>query len=244
MAEKEALIQQVRVAFARVEYPGDWCLRGSNEGDEPYLIERDFKGKTDWRTLDPEFIDQSPEGLASSLSFFSDEAFHFYLPAYLIADIDGRLKQSDPVFHLTHGLRDSSKRERINQRRYGERAWFDAARCKFAMFNPAEAAAIVAYLKFKAEVDCFVQDAVNEAIRNYWSSRIGEAGAAPNGPTSIRQRSGVNPYLCNGQRAQLRMNTARQSRNQIEQMTATSWERTDRGRGRVGGRGRAALGAK
>src|SRR5262245_42174703 len=35
-AELKALIRQ---AFAEVEYPGDWCLRGSNDGDEPYLLE-------------------------------------------------------------------------------------------------------------------------------------------------------------------------------------------------------------
>ena len=115
MPDKETVKQQIRAAFTRVEYPGDWCLRGSNEGDEPLWVERDFKGKTDWRTLEPGFIDQSPDGLASALSFFSDEAFHFYLPAYLIADLDGNLERSDPVFHLTHGLGAASRRERINR---------------------------------------------------------------------------------------------------------------------------------
>ena len=31
-------------------------------------------------------IDRAPDGFGSALSFFSDEAFRFYLPAYLIAD--------------------------------------------------------------------------------------------------------------------------------------------------------------
>ena len=63
------------------------------KAEEPYLLEEEFKGKTDWQLLDSEFIDQAPDGLASALSFFSDEAFRFYLPAYLIADIDGKLKK-------------------------------------------------------------------------------------------------------------------------------------------------------
>ncbi len=117
MSDREKVKDQIRTAFARVDYPGDWCLRGSNEGDEPYLVERDFKGKTDWRILDPSFIDQSPDGLASALSFFSDEAFRYFLPAYLVADIDGRLERSDPLFHLTHGLDNSSRSEHINLRR-------------------------------------------------------------------------------------------------------------------------------
>ena len=73
----ETLKTLIRKAFAEVEYPGDWCLRGSNEGNEPYLLEQDFAGKCDWRTLDPAFLDRAPGGYASALSFFSDEAFRF-----------------------------------------------------------------------------------------------------------------------------------------------------------------------
>ena len=98
MGSIDALKSQISDAFSHVEHPGDWCLRGSNEGDEPYLLEQEFKGKSDWRVLDPKFIDQAPDGFGTALSFFSDEAFHFYLPAYLLADIDGLLEQHDPVF--------------------------------------------------------------------------------------------------------------------------------------------------
>jgi hypothetical protein len=192
MVDKARVKEQIRMAFAAVEYPGDWCLRGSNEGDEPFLVVRDFKGKTDWHTLDLGFIDQSPDGLASALSFFSDEAFHFYLPAYMIADLDDLLERSNPVFHLTHGLDDSSRRERINPRRFGERTWADHARCKFAMFAREEAAAIAAYLKFKAETDAFNREDIEQALRNYWNERIAELGAPPNGgPATPLANSGV-----------------------------------------------------
>jgi len=171
--------EQIRSAFAHVEYPGDWCIRGGDEGEEPYLIERDFRGKTDWRLLDPEFIDQSPDGLGSALSFLSDEAFHFYLPAYLIADIDGRLKHSNPLFHLTHGLDDSSRGERINPRRFGDRTWCDAARYKFAMFTKDEASAIVGYLQYKAETDPDEQESVEASLRNYWNEKIANKTIEP-----------------------------------------------------------------
>jgi hypothetical protein len=49
---------QIEKAFAGGTYPGDWCLANSREGFEA------FKGKTDWRALDPSFC---------------DEAFRFYL---------------------------------------------------------------------------------------------------------------------------------------------------------------------
>ena len=176
MDDAETLKASIRAAFAGVEFPGNWCLRGSNEGDEPFFVEREFASKNDWTRLDAKFLDQAPEGFGSALSFFSDEAFHFYLPAYLIADIDGRLERSDPAFHLCHGLDDETKDQRINPRRFGERTWFDAERCKFAIFNRAEAVAIVKYLKFKRDSDEFMKDSIEQALKNYWLDRAGVAG--------------------------------------------------------------------
>lgn len=170
--DAEAVKAEILGAFAHVEYPGDWCLRGSNEGDEPYLLEQEFKGKTDWRTLDPSFIDQAPGGFGSALSFFSVEAFHFYLPAYLIASIDDVLEQADPVFQLCHGLTNESKSKRINPRRYGERTWFEESRHKFSVFSWQEASAIVAYLQLRREMDEFDQVAIDQALKNYWLERI------------------------------------------------------------------------
>jgi hypothetical protein len=73
--EREELKDLIREAFANVERPGNWALRGSNEGDEPLLVEQEFSDKTDWRTLDPAFLELAPRGYSSALSFFSDEAF-------------------------------------------------------------------------------------------------------------------------------------------------------------------------
>jgi hypothetical protein len=121
MSDLESLKAKIRAAFDGVQFPGDWCLAASREGDEPYRVEREFKGKDDWRTLDAAFLDLAPDGLASAMSFFSDEAFHFYLPAYLFADLDGQLRRVDLVYHLTHGLDNTSRDKKINPRRYGER---------------------------------------------------------------------------------------------------------------------------
>ncbi|MBD2073421.1 hypothetical protein H6F86_05880 [Phormidium sp. FACHB-592] len=171
MPNSEAVKLQIRSAFASVEFPGDWCLRGSNEGDEPFRLEQEFKGKTDWQALDPAFIDRAPGGYGSALSFFSDEAFRFYLPAYLIADIDGKLDRHDPVFHLTHGLTDKGRGKRVNPRRYGERTWFDEQRHQFAVFDREQARAIMSYLELKRKTDKFQRNEINQAIANYWSGR-------------------------------------------------------------------------
>ncbi len=173
MPDPKAVKSQIRAAFSEVPFPGDWCLSGSNEGNEPILLEQEFKGKSDWRTLDPEFIDEAPAGYATALCFFSDEAFRFYLPAYLIADIDGRLGCHDPLFHLTHGLTDKDRGRRVNPLRYGDRTWFEEQQHKFAVFNPAQAMAIIAYLRLKREIDELQRDAIDQALANYWLRRTG-----------------------------------------------------------------------
>jgi hypothetical protein len=167
MGDKEQIIAQITAAFAAVEYPGDWRLRGSDLGDEPYLLEEEFKGKTDWHLLDAAFLDQAPDGFGSALSFFSDEAFHFYLPAYLICDLRGQLKGSGPAFHLWHGLDDSSRHQRL----CGARTHFDYARYRFSIFNREEAAAVVAYLSLHRDENGFARPMIDQALKNYWYER-------------------------------------------------------------------------
>lgn len=167
------LKQQIRTAFASVEYPGDTNLRNSNEGDEPFLLEAEFNGKDDWKTLTAEFIDLAPDGFATALSFFSAEAFRFYLPAYLIADLDGELQHTDLSFYLTYGLTNATKDVRINPRRYGELTWFGYVSERFEGFTSAEAQVIVTYLMFKlqAAVTEFEREPIREALKNYWGER-------------------------------------------------------------------------
>ena len=168
----EAVKALIHEAFAGNAYPGDWCLRGSDEGEEPYLLEEEFKGKADWRTLDAAFIDRAPDGYGSALNFFSDEAFRFYLPAYLVADIDGKLARHQPSFQLVHGLDDASRAVKINPRRYGERTWWDYKRSQFAMFTREEVRAIVAYLELVAARDEFDRPRIEQALAAYWRPRL------------------------------------------------------------------------
>ena len=174
--DAEQIKAEIAHAFSSVERPGNWALRGSNEGDEPDMVAKEFQDKADWRTIDPAFLDRAPGGLASALSFFSDEAFRYFLPAYLLADLDDQLKTVDPVFHLCHGLDDATRAEAVNPRRYGRRTWMDAKRHKFAVFSAREARAVLGYLRYKAETDDFGRRQIEEAIKNYWSERATEDG--------------------------------------------------------------------
>jgi hypothetical protein len=174
MSALDDIKTQIRAAFAKVEAPPHWCLSGGKEGEEPLAVDRDFKDKVPWESLDVAFLDQAPEGWGTALSFFSDEAFHYYLPAYLLADLDESLQQADPIFHLTHGLEKTSADKPINPRRYGQRSWRDHAHFKFAMFSREECAAIAAFLQYRREhgdLTPIQTSAIDEALASYWLKR-------------------------------------------------------------------------
>jgi hypothetical protein len=174
MPALDELKAQIRAAFAKVETPPHWCLSNSREGDEPLAVDRDFKDKAPWDSLDAAFLDQAPEGWGTALSFFSDEAFHYYLPAYMLADLDEKLQQANPIFHLTHGLEKTSADTPINPRRYGARTWRHHAEWKFAMFDREQCAAIAAYLQHRREhgdLTAIETAAIDEALAGYWLKR-------------------------------------------------------------------------
>lgn len=172
--DKESLRSKIIEVFSAGVYPGDWCLKDSTEGTAPFLLERAFKGKTDWRVLSPELLDRDLGGWGTALGFFSDEAFRFYLPAYLIADIDRKLESSDVADYLANGLAGADKSAPINPKRYGERTWWDYKRFRFSVFNKEQSSAIVEYLRFKSDLSQFPEankTAIEQAIENYWEPR-------------------------------------------------------------------------
>lgn len=176
MTKPEDLIKRIEQTFATASYPGDDRLRGSDMGDEPYLLEQEFRGRDDWRALPAQFLDLAPDGFASALSFFSDEAFRFYLPAYLVADLKGVLRHADPVFALTYGLYGPDRYAVINPRWHGDLTWWQAKRQRFDAFTPAQAQVILDYLHHilaaGGRTD-FERSQIVEAIDSYWRGRAG-----------------------------------------------------------------------
>lgn len=191
MNEKETVINHIRVAFANVEHPGDEFLQGSFDGCEPYEVVSPFKGRNDWQTVEAEFLDAHYD----ALSFFSEGGFRFFLPAYLIADLQDALQTADPVFHVTHGFSDASvevpgrtrtvvrrfgKSAFVNPRRYGAMTSYDYARCRLSVFAREEAQAIVAYLRYKRDADPHMldKDKIDAAVNGYWLDRAANAPVA------------------------------------------------------------------
>ncbi|HET7786836.1 MAG TPA: DUF6714 family protein [Myxococcales bacterium] len=174
MTEAQRLKELVRRAFARAQRPAEGALHESDEGDEGPLLERDFRDKLDWRALDGGFLDQAPAGYGSALSFFSPEALRYYLPAYLIADLDGQLDQVDVAFRLSAPFSDAARATAVNPRRYGSLTRFDAGSRRYAGFSREEVEAIVAFLEHKAAGGGGAP--IREALANYWRPRLSEGG--------------------------------------------------------------------
>jgi len=196
MADAQLVIEHIREAFCKTEHPGDAFLQGSQEGCEPAEVTAPFKGLGHWTQVDPAILDPN----YTALSFFSEGGFRHFLPAFLIADLQGRLQTADPVFHLTNGFSDQmvkipagsrvyersiGKSAFVNPRRYGAMTWHDHARCRLSIFTREESGAIVAYLEYKRNADPYGLNAeeINAALDNFWRDR------AANGPThqTIRQ---------------------------------------------------------
>jgi hypothetical protein len=164
MQTKQQVIEHIQQAFRDTEHPGDAFLQGSHEGCEPGESVAPFIGVTDWSQLDPAVLDAGYD----ALSFFSEGGFRYFVPAYLIADLQDQLQTADPVFHLTNGFSDKGvkipagqriyekrigKSAFVNPRRYGAMTWHDHARCRLSVFTREEASAIVAYLECKRDTD-------------------------------------------------------------------------------------------
>ena len=190
-AAADAVVRTVREAFRRVAYPGDPFLQGSFDGTEPYDEIRHFKGKSDWAALAPDFLDAR----YCALSFFSEGAFRFFVPAYILADLQGTLRTADPAFHLTHGFRNVAHRAEtrggetialesggavlLNPRRYGAMRWIDHARCRMSVFAREEAAAILAYLAWRRQREGWIHEeegrAIDTAVATFWEERARSA---------------------------------------------------------------------
>jgi hypothetical protein len=203
MSDKDAVIEKIRAAFGENDYPGDQYLQGSSEGCEPLEEVGPFQGRVDWQEIEPEFLDA--HGVA--LSFFSEAGFRFFLPAYLIADVQGRLQYAEPLFHLTHGFSEGEveaptkdrifrikfgKSQFVNPRRYGAMTSYDYARYRLSVFTREEARAIVAYLQFKRRADAMEGERIDAALTGFWLER---ARSAPESASLKRYVREQEDYL-------------------------------------------------
>ncbi|MCB1139675.1 MAG: hypothetical protein KDK23_13005 [Leptospiraceae bacterium] len=169
------VIAQIQQAFANSVYPGDDALIDSYaiRDDEVIAVEAAFQGQTDWSSLPAGLLE-----MGDALSFLSDIGFHFFLPAFLIADLRSPLDNANPVFHLTWHFQDELKDSlqkiarvfwppdvdrQLTYNQWGER--------RFSHFSPDQCKAIVAYLAVKIDADPFSKEEIEQALLNFWWAR-------------------------------------------------------------------------
>lgn len=191
MSGTAEVIDGIRQGFARTTRPAGAYLIPLGDGCEREEIAAAFENVLAWDGLDPAFLDHN----YAALSLFSEAGFRFFLPAYLIADVLGRLKTADPVFHLTQGFHDTSVDvpvgERtftrrigstvlINPQRYGAIRWRDHAAFRLAVFTREEARAIVVYLRYRHSRDSggHWRPDIEAALRAFWLDRAEHAPTA------------------------------------------------------------------
>jgi hypothetical protein len=162
---KEELILKIIEAFSENEFPGNDDLVIQSYGEEPDLVRNHFVGQDRWNKLTPKFIDY--EG---ALSFFSDNAFRFYIPAFMIADINEQLENNFPDVRLCSFLIPESENNKIAKKWGGGTMGEKAKEC-FKHFSDEQANAITTYLYWK-----LLQDKDNliieQALQHYWLKRI------------------------------------------------------------------------
>ncbi|MFN8459465.1 MAG: macro domain-containing protein [Anaerolineae bacterium] len=188
----ETVIQAICTAFGRNDYPGDHFLQGSFEGSEPYEAIEPFKGLTDWQAIRPELLD----ACYTALSFFSEAGLRFFLPAYLVADVQDALPTADPLFVLVHGFSEVSVRHQTqagpfirrstgrtvfwDPRRYGAADLLRLRPLALVDFQPGRGQAIVTYLHYKRDTDAYHlhTEAIAAALTSYWLERAAHAPTA------------------------------------------------------------------
>lgn len=157
----QALLTQIHSAFAATPAPKNDELYASDNryaDDEAAQIAIELRG-VQWQKAHPVLL----ASIDSALNFLPDAAFRYFLPAFLVADLlMGDETQDEnfdsnayPVYCLTRSFARHSKDQQ-----------------KLDQFSPDERAAIIAYLRFRAERDDYERENINRALKNYWLQNL------------------------------------------------------------------------
>jgi hypothetical protein len=91
---RKDLNEAIATAFADVTRPKDEDYTTSPRGDEAYEESQQFWGR-DWRTLEPDFL----ATYRDVLFWFTPQAFHYYLPAFLTIPV--ATDDETPIYVVT-----------------------------------------------------------------------------------------------------------------------------------------------
>jgi len=151
------LIEKIKKAFVNTQYPGDENIVHKTQYDnEVAECEKKFLGKK-WQEVDWNTIDN--EGWASGCAFLTNEAYRYYLPAYMIAIIEKYDDMINSVDAVVSSLRFPNTSE--------EQKEFYV---KMEGFTSEQKEVIIEFLDWLAENhnDDFLDDNARQANIRYW----------------------------------------------------------------------------
>jgi hypothetical protein len=164
------VLVEIEAAFPAVRAARFEPMANSVQGEEPLLTGRAFSDKDDWTQLDSGWLDEAPDGWATALSFLSDEAICFYIPAFIAADLRGELERAEPAFHLAHGFDGFSRDQPIRPR--APETWTDYGKQRWSHLTSEQARAIVRYLEWRIAKDgTDIGHGIAEALSAFWYDR-------------------------------------------------------------------------
>lgn len=137
--EREELKSLVREAFADVEYPGNDNIAGCSRSALPggcYECDgiAEYFKRTTWQQHNTETL----RGCDDAILLFKVEALHYYLPAFMIAELD----DSSDCMPNVYGAIEAAHRASVD-------AHISAKREKYVkLLSALQRAAIVEYFKY------------------------------------------------------------------------------------------------
>ena len=157
---KEKIVREIEMAFAGNVYPGDEKLFSNLYDENCEILKNHFRGQKDWQSLNAEFIDQD-----GALAFFSNEAYLFFLPAFLIADLNLNLDYNDPAVSLCWSFTDQSENIKL-AKTWGGNTISEQSKERFKHFTHEQVSVIVSYLQWRLSLEDDL--CIRQALKNYW----------------------------------------------------------------------------
>jgi hypothetical protein len=121
------IIRQIEEAWRDALYPGDDNIFTPDSYDDEDIVNY-FRGTT-WRGHDPVKL----RAHSSAFTFFTPEAFHYWLPAFIIAAVKDPEEADVIVDYIPRSVSDG----------YASQRW--------PLFSQVQRQAVAAYLRFQIE---------------------------------------------------------------------------------------------
>lgn len=148
------IVQKTQAAFADNQYPGDENLVEDSEYWEAINLSEQFKRKN-WKVVPLEVLNR----YRFNLSLFTPEAFHYYLPALILASVLFRSEVDTLPDNLIYNLTPPNE-DGLNMDKFLRIA---------KSFNTSQKEVIREFIKLYATVETSYQDPNIKRVTKFWN---------------------------------------------------------------------------